>query len=237
MGTVENQNINSQDVTQQYIDLQAQLTSAQMEEQSLQAILAKATTVSDEIAIQEQLTQVIAQVENLQGQINYMQNQVAMSTITVNLNTPQVSTGQAPSGTLSVAVGNVDNTIASVKQLISGVNGIINSSTVSFDNGKESAYLSLQVYTANFDQVMTALGKKGKIEQKTVQESGTSQLIPAQQSNNPPDASIYLTLTEPTGFWTAAHITIIAAGAVILMVLIVILAIAGRAGLLRKKKA
>jgi len=65
------------------------------------------------------------------------------------------------------------NTIASVKQLISGVNGIINSSTVSFDNGKESAYLSLQVYTANFDQVMTALGKKGKIEQKTVQEAGT----------------------------------------------------------------
>jgi len=60
-----------------------------MEEQSLQAILAKATTVSDEIAIQQQLTQVIAQVENLQGQINYMQNQVAMSTITVNLNTPQ----------------------------------------------------------------------------------------------------------------------------------------------------
>jgi len=237
MGTVENQNINSQDVTQQYIDLQAQLTSAQMEEQSLQAILAKATTVSDEIAIQEQLTQVIAQVENLQGQINYMQNQVAMSTITVNLNTPQVSTGQAPSGTLSVAVGNVDNTIASVKQLISGVNGIINSSTVSFDNGKESAYLSLQVYTANFDQVMTALGKKGKIEQKTVQESGTSQLIPAQQSNNPPDASIYLTLTEPTGFWTAAHITIIAAGAVILMVLIVILAIAGRAGLFEKKES
>ncbi len=237
MGTVVNQNINSQDVTQQYIDLQAQLTSAQLEEQSLQAILAKATTVSDEIAIQQQLTQVIAQVENLQGQINYMQNQVAMSTITVNLNTPQVSTGQAPSGTLNVAVGNVDNTIASVKQLISGVNGIVNSSTVSFDNGKESAYLSLQVYTANFDQVMTALGKKGKIEQKTVQESGTSQLIPAQQSNNPPDASIYLTLTEPNSFWTAAHITIITAGAVIIMVLIIILAVAGRAGLLRKKKA
>jgi hypothetical protein len=237
MGTVENQNINSQDVTQQYIDLQAQLTSAQLEEQSLQAILAKATTVSDEIVIQQQLTQVIAQLENLQGQINYMQNQVAMSTITVNLNTPQVSTGQAPFGTLSVAVGNVDNTIASVKQLISGVNGIINSSTVSFDNGKESAYLSLQVYTANFDQVMTALGKKGKIEQKTVQQSLTSQQPGTQQSNTPPDASIYLTLTEATSFWTSAHITIIAAGTLILVVLVIILTVAGRAGLLRKKKA
>jgi hypothetical protein len=237
MGTVENQNINSQDVTQQYIDLQAQLTSVQLEEQSLQAILAKATTVSDEIVIQQQLTQVIAQLENLQGQINYMQNQVAMSTITVNLNTPQVSTGQAPFGTLSVAVGNVDNTIASVKQLISGVNGIINSSTVSFDNGKESAYLSLQVYTANFDQVMTALGKKGKIEQKTVQQSLTSQQPGTQQSNTPPDASIYLTLTEATSFWTSAHITIIAAGTLILVVLVIILTVAGRAGLLRKKKA
>ena len=190
MGTVESQNISTQDVTEQYIDLQAQLNSAQLEEQSLQAILAKATTVSDEIAIQEQLTQVISQVESLQGQINYLQNQVAMSTITVSLNTPLQNVGQAPSGTLSVVVSSVDNSLAAVKQLVSGVNGIINYSTVSFDNGKESAYLSLQVYSANFDQVMMAIGKYGKIEQKTIQESATSQQTGTQQSNSPPDASI-----------------------------------------------
>jgi hypothetical protein len=97
--------------------------------------------------------------------------------------------------------------------------------------------LSLQVYTANFDQVMTALGKKGKIEQKTVQQSLTSQQPGTQQSNTPPDASIYLTLTEATSFWTSAHITIIAAGTLILVVLVIILTVAGRAGLLRKKKA
>jgi hypothetical protein len=237
MGTVESQNINSQDVTQQYIDLQAQLNSAQLEEQSLQSILAKATTVSDEIAIQQQLTQVIAQVENLQGQINYMQNQVAMSTIAVNLNTPAQNVGQAPSGTLSVAVSNVDNSLASVKQLVSGVNGIINSSTVSFNDGKESAYLSLQVYTANFDQVMNAIGKYGKIEQKTIQESGTTQSSGTQQSNSPPNANIYLSLTEATGFWTPTHITIVAAGSAILAILIIVLIVAGRAGLLRRRSA
>jgi len=58
--------------------------------------------------------------------------------------------------------------------LISGVNGIINSSTFLSIPARKALNLSLQVYTANFDQVMTALGKKGKIEQKTVQESGTS---------------------------------------------------------------
>ncbi len=237
MGTVQSQNINTQDVTQQYIDLQAQLTSAQLEEQSLQAILAKATTVSDEIAIQEQLTQVISQVESLQGQINYMQNQVAMSTITVNLNTPTKDVGQAPSGSLTVEVGNVDNILTSVKQLVASVNGIINSSQVSFDNGKESASLTMEVYRDNFDQVMTTLGKKGKVDQKTIQESTGTQPSGTQQSNTPPDAMIYLSLIQATSFWTAAHVTIIIAGAVILVVLIIIIAAAGRAGLLRKKKA
>jgi hypothetical protein len=151
------------------------------------------------------------------------------------LNTPAQNVGQAPSGTLSVAVSNVDNSLASVKQLVSGVNGIINSSTVSFNDGKESAYLSLQVYTANFDQVMNAIGKYGKIEQKTIQESGAIQSSGTQQSNSPPNANIYLTLTEATGFWTPTHITIVAAGSAILAILIIVLIVAGRAGLLRRR--
>ena len=235
LGTVESQNVSTQDVTQQYIDLQAQLNSAQLEEQSLQAILAKATTVSDEIAIQEQLTQVESQVESLQGQINYLQNQVAMSTITVTLNTPTQTVGQPPSASLAVAVSDVDNSITSVKQLVSSVNGIINSSTISFDNGKESATLSLQIYRANFDQVVMVIGKYGKIQMKTIQESATSQQTGTQQSNSPPDASIYLTLNEATGFWTATHITIIAAAGAVLVILILFLVLAGRAGLLRRR--
>jgi hypothetical protein len=235
LGTVESQNVSTQDVTQQYIDLQAQLNSAQLEEQSLQAILAKATTVSDEIAIQEQLTQVESQVESLQGQINYLQNRVAMSTITVTLTTPTQTVGQPPSATLTVAVSNLDNSIASVKQLVSSVNGIINSSTVSFDNGRESAALSLQVYRTNFDQVVMVIGKYGKIQEKTIQESATSQQTGSQQSNSPPDASIYLTLNEANGFWTATHITIIAAAGAVLVILIVFLVIVGRAGLLRRR--
>jgi len=127
--------------------------------------------------------------------------------------------------------------VTSVKQLVASVNGIINSSSVSFDNGKESASLAIEVYRDNFDQVMTTLGKKGKIDQKTIQESTGTQTTGTQQSNTPPDAMIYLSLIQSTGFWTAAHVTIIIAAAVILVVLIIIVAAAGRAGLLRKKKA
>jgi hypothetical protein len=131
----------------------------------------------------------------------------------------------------------VDNTLASVQQLVTGVKGIINSSTVSYNNGKESATLSLQVYSANFDQVMTAIEKYGKTQQKTIQESGTSPQTGTPQSNSPPDANISLTLTQANGFWTATVITIIVAGGVIILILIIILVIAGRAGLLRKPRA
>jgi hypothetical protein len=238
MGTVQNQDIASQDVTQQYIDLQAQLNSAQLEKQSLQAILDKAQTVSDEIAIQEQLTQVESQIESLQGQINYIQNRVNMATINVTLNGPTQNVGQPPSASLTVAVSNVDSSFASVKQLVSGLSGIIDSSSISLSNGKESAYLNLSVYRSSFDQVVMAIGKEGKIKQKTIQEAIAAQNVQSQPSNSPPDASITLSLIEASGFWTTTNTVVISvAGGVVILTLLIFLILAGRAGLLSKRKS
>ena len=114
--------------------------------------------------------------------------------------------------------------------------GIIDSNTISLNNGKESAYLSLRVYRANFDQVVMAIGKEGKIQQKTVQEDVTAQNAQSQQSNSPPDASISLSLIEASGFWTTTNIIVIAiAGGVVIVTLLVFLVLAGRAGLLRRQ--
>jgi hypothetical protein len=238
MGTVQNQDIASQDVTQQYIDLQAQFNSAQLEKQSLQAILDKAQTISDEIAIQEQLTQVESQIESLQGQINYIQNRVNMATINVTLNGPTQNVGQPPSASLTVAVSNVDSSFASVKQLVSGLSGIIDSSSISLSNGKESAYLNLSVYRSSFDQVVMAIGKEGKIKQKTIQEAIAAQNVQSQPSNSPPDASITLSLIEASGFWTTTNIVVISvAGGVVILTLLIFLILAGRAGLLSKRKS
>ena len=64
-----------------------------------------------------------------------------------------------------------------------------------------------------------AIGKDGKIQQKTIQERSRHR-TGSQQSNSPPDASIYLTLNEASGFWTATNITIIAAAGAVLVILI-----------------
>ena len=236
LGTVQSQNVTSQDVTEQFIDLQARLKSSQLEEQSLQALLDKAQTVSDIISIQEQLTQVRSQIESLQGQINYIQNRVDMATITVTLNTPTQNVEQPPSAALTVAVSNVDGSLASVKQLVSGVSGVIDTDTIYLNNGKESVSLSLRVFRADFDQVMMAIERQGKTQQKTVQESVTLRNEQTQQSNTPPDATISLNLIEVSTFWTGTNITVVAiAGGIVVITLLVFWGLAYRAGLLRKR--
>ena len=187
LGTVQSQNLSTQDVTEQFIDLQARLKSAQAEEQSLLALLDKAQTVGDIISIQQQLTEVRSQIEMLQGQINYIQGRVDMSTITVTLSTPAKQVGKPPSGSLTVGVSNVDGSLASIKGLVTTVNGVIDNDYIAVNNGKESASLSLRVFRADFDRVMTAIEKQGKVQQKVVQEATGPQ--GQTQAGETPDAS------------------------------------------------
>ena len=74
-----------QDVTLQYTDLQAQLNNAQAEEQSYQKLLGTAQKIDDILSITQQLTQVRSEIESLQGQIKYMDSQIDMASISVNL--------------------------------------------------------------------------------------------------------------------------------------------------------
>jgi hypothetical protein len=73
------------DVTEQYVDLQAQLKNKQTEEEAFTRIMAQAQKIDDILAVQTQLSRVRGQIEQLQGRIKYLQSQTDMSTITVSL--------------------------------------------------------------------------------------------------------------------------------------------------------
>ncbi len=76
---------NGRDVTGQYTDLQAQLTAATTERDSLLAILADAGTIPDILAVHDRLAAVNAQVDQLQGQINLLNDQASLSSIAVSM--------------------------------------------------------------------------------------------------------------------------------------------------------
>ena len=73
------------DVTAEYTDLQAQLTAATTERDSLLAVLSNATTIGDILAVHDRIAAVNTQIEQLQGQINLLGNQAAYSSIAVTI--------------------------------------------------------------------------------------------------------------------------------------------------------
>ena len=82
---VTSENTSAQDVTQQYTDLNAQLTNLQATEAQLLDIMKKAVTVDDILAVQSQLTNTEGQIESIKGQIQYLQQTSATSLISVSL--------------------------------------------------------------------------------------------------------------------------------------------------------
>ena len=79
----DNKEINSQDVTEEYIDIDARLKAKKKLENRYLELLAKANKMSEMLAIEAQLSAIREEIEAKEGQLRYMQNQVSLSTITI----------------------------------------------------------------------------------------------------------------------------------------------------------
>jgi hypothetical protein len=109
------------DVTGQYVDLQSRITALEDSRQQYLTILAKATTVGDVLAVQEQLDGIQSQIEQLQGQLNLLNSQTSYSTLTVTVSegTPPPRPGPVPES------GVVRAWHDSVGGFVDGVEGVI----------------------------------------------------------------------------------------------------------------
>ena len=84
----DNKEISSQDVTAEYIDIDARLKAKKVLENRYLELLKKATKVSEMLEIEKQLSNIREEIEAKKGQLNYMQNRVTFSTITVEFYKP-----------------------------------------------------------------------------------------------------------------------------------------------------
>jgi len=82
---INHENRSGEDITNIYVDLQAQLKAKQAAEAKLLEIMDEATRAEDVLAIYLQVQQVQTEIEQLKGQIQYYDEAVAMSSISVQL--------------------------------------------------------------------------------------------------------------------------------------------------------
>lgn len=85
LGRVESRRENGQDVSQEYVDLRARIRQLQAVESQLLELLDRANTVGAALAVQQQLSQVQLDLEQARGRVQYLDDQVAFSTISLDL--------------------------------------------------------------------------------------------------------------------------------------------------------
>jgi hypothetical protein len=120
LGDVKADTVSGEDVTGRLVDLDARIRSLQVEEDALRALMARARTMGETIEVQQQLTRVRQQIEQLQGQKAQLDDAASLATLHVDLFEPGVaaerggdpnrlaeSFGAAVDGSLAVIGGTV----------------------------------------------------------------------------------------------------------------------------------
>lgn len=209
LGEVLSRNIGSEDVSAQFIDLEARLRSSLKEEESLLNLLERAGVVSEVLAIERELFRVRADIERFQGQLNFLERRVDLATISVSLSSPEVDSGEAPSANLAVRVTDVGGAVESVKGFAASINAKLDRVFLSQRNDRAEAQITLRVFSNDFQQTMDFLEGQGSVRSKEVTE-GLPGADSSPDADDEPRARIILSLVDEEDSGNAGLIAAIA---------------------------
>lgn len=89
-GRVVVETVKGQDVTEEFIDIEARLRAHLALEAQFTEIMKRANSVDEALNVQRQLAQVRAEIEKIEGRKRFLENQASLSTIKVRIFTPAV---------------------------------------------------------------------------------------------------------------------------------------------------
>lgn len=101
LGKVLSKEEKGEDVTEEYVDLQSRIRNLKREEDAFLAVLKKANKVPEILQVERELSRVRGEIEQATGRIQFLQNQVALATISVQLKEPAPAVMQVVSWNVS----------------------------------------------------------------------------------------------------------------------------------------
>lgn len=91
LGTVDSSEVHGQDVTADYIDAKAHLKIYTSRRAVLYGLMDQATTIPQTLVVTKELEQAQLNIDQITGQLRYLNNQVAESTIKVDIHEPDAA--------------------------------------------------------------------------------------------------------------------------------------------------
>ncbi|GAC1478319.1 MAG: hypothetical protein NVS2B14_19540 [Chamaesiphon sp.] len=92
LGTVEHRTLTAEDVTNQLVDYEARLRNLRKQESTLLKIMERSGSIPDVLRVAQELSNVRQSIEEIDAQLKSLQNQVAYSTIALELEATVAST-------------------------------------------------------------------------------------------------------------------------------------------------
>ncbi|HEY5243124.1 MAG TPA: DUF4349 domain-containing protein [Polyangiaceae bacterium] len=95
LGTrVSSEKVTGQDVTEEYVDLEARIRAQRAVEEQYVVILREAKTIPDILAVQQKLGEVRTEIDRAEGRRRLLENETTLSTITVHV-APHIASVEA----------------------------------------------------------------------------------------------------------------------------------------------
>jgi Na+-transporting methylmalonyl-CoA/oxaloacetate decarboxylase gamma subunit len=85
---VLNETVKGQDVTEEFIDIEARLKTQKALEAQFLEIMKQARTVEDALNVQSEIAKVRGEIERIEGRKRFLENQSAFSTLKIRIQTP-----------------------------------------------------------------------------------------------------------------------------------------------------
>lgn len=90
LGEVDVAKTTVQDVTEEYIDLEARLTNLKKQEERYLEVLAVATTVDEILKVENQLERIRGEIESYEGKMRYLDDSIDYATIRIDMKEPKI---------------------------------------------------------------------------------------------------------------------------------------------------
>ena len=180
LGELKNQALTTEDVTKAYFDTESRLKNARLMEQRLIEILkTKSKDVADLLEVEKELGRVREQIEQMQGELKFMDSQVAFATVTITLAEKNMNIPAAfllkERAQLALYAAEVEKTYNEIKALASPKVQITNAQIDRDNTGRVSAHLNMLIAPEESEAVIAKVKGMARVENFQVQTERVSQ--------------------------------------------------------------
>lgn len=97
LGKVVSEDVSREDVSEEYIDLEARLKNERRVEETYQKLLARAVKISEILSVEEKIGETRGEIEQIEGRLKYLNNQTSLSTLKISIQERSASRISSPS--------------------------------------------------------------------------------------------------------------------------------------------